>query len=262
MRFVILGGGCYGSFYARQLLRARDAGAVEVDEIVVVDHDPEPRARRELGARPGLRYDRADWRAFLARYLPALSADAPDQLVTPPFTPHLALAWLLDRLRERRPGREWTLEPFRRLPGTPFERQAEGGPLVVSHADWECPVHCIEPATCPATRGPRYWDLDRTVRQLAVALDEGGQPVDGIHLFHCHHVAYGVGAYRAAAVTTAFDQIAGHVEGTARARAARFLIGTISHCHGALHLLVGRPGTLPEAAAHPVSAAPNPHPMR
>ncbi|HEX6938951.1 MAG TPA: hypothetical protein VF158_06025 [Longimicrobiales bacterium] len=251
MRFVILGGGCYGTFYARQLLRAREAGALAVDEIVVVDREREPRARKELEARPGLRFVVADWREYLGRYLAELSADAEDRLVPPPFTPHLALAWLLNRLRATRPDRDWGLEAFRRLPGTPFERQAEGGPLVVSHADWECPVHCIEPARCPATRGTRYWDLDRTVRELAVALDDGGQPVDQLHLFHCHHVAFGVGAYRSAAVRAAHDRIAAHTDGPARARTARFLIGTISHCHGALHLLSSRPGTFPEA--RPVS---------
>lgn len=256
MRFVILGGGCYGSFYARQLLRARDAGAFTVGEIVVVDRNETPRARREIEPTPALRFVKSDWEAFLRPYLASLGADAEDRLVTPPFAPHLALAWLLDRLRAERPEREWILEPFRRFPGTPFEQQAAGGPLLVSHADWECPVHCIEPATCPATRGPRDWDLDRTVRGFEAALQEAGQLVDQLHLFHCHHVTYGVGAYRAAAVREAYEQITGCIEGAARGRAARFLVGTISHCHGALHLLVSRPGTKRVTAASPL---PRPH---
>ena len=253
MRFIVLGGGCYGTFYARQLLRAREAGALDVSEIVVVDHGEEPRARRELHPRPGLRFEVAEWEDFLARYLAELPAAATDRLVPPPFTPHLALAWLLERLRNTRPGREWVLEPFHRFPGTPFERQAEGGPLVVSHADWICPVHCIEPEICPHTKGPRHWDLDRTTRHLATALAEGGQPVDQLHLFHCHHVAYGVGAYRAAAVVEAYEAIAARVDGIRKTESARFLIGTISHCHGALHLLACRSGMESEATplGHP-----------
>lgn len=246
MRFVILGGGCYGSFYARQLLRARDAGAFAIDEVVVVDRNEWPRARREVGPSPALRFVQAEWDDFLRPYLASLDAAAEDRFVPSPFTPHLALAWLLDRFRGERPDREWRLEPFRRFPGTPFERQSAGGPLLVSHADWMCPVHCIEPAVCPATSGPRHWDLDRTVRGLATVLEEAGQPVDQLHLFHCHHVTYGVGAYRAAAVRAAYDQIAECVDGPARDRVARFLVGTISHCHGALHLLESRPGTNPE----------------
>lgn len=244
MRFVVLGGGCYGTFYARQLLRARAAAALEVDEIVVVDREERPRARLELepGAGP-LRFVRAEWDAFLADYLAALESDADDRLITPPFTPHLSVAWLLRRLRESFPTLHWTTEPFRRMPGTPFERQTEGGPLVVSHADWICPVHCIEPATCPATRGPRQWDLDRTVRHLAVALEDGGQAVDQLHLFHCHHIAYGVGGFPAVEIVRAYEAIAGLVGGASPPLRSRFLVGTLSHCHGALHLLTATAGT-------------------
>lgn len=249
MRYVILGGGCYGSFYARQLLRARDAGALAVSEVVVVDHGAGPRALRELPARPGLlRFEEADWREFLDRHLSALPADATDRLVTPPFTPHLAVAWLLDRLRALRPGPDWSLEPFRRFPGTPFEHQAEGGPLLVSHADWVCPVHCIEPDTCPRTRGARYWDLDRTVREFTTALADGGQPVDRLHLFHCHHIAYGVAGYAAAELPAALAAILRDSDRVGAGSAARYLVGTVSHCHGALHLLTRRPGTFHEDA--------------
>ena len=37
---VVVGGGCYGSYYVRQLRRARAAGAVAWDRLLVVDHDP------------------------------------------------------------------------------------------------------------------------------------------------------------------------------------------------------------------------------
>ena len=39
-RIVIVGGGCYGSYYVRQLGRAQRAGAAEWDELIVVDRDP------------------------------------------------------------------------------------------------------------------------------------------------------------------------------------------------------------------------------
>lgn len=236
MRYIVLGGGCYGTFYARQLLRARDAGALAVDEIVVVDRNAAPRARLELGEAPPLRFEATTWEAFVADYFAKLPPDADDRLVPPPFTPHLALAWLLDRARDARPRLEWTLEPFRALPAIPFAQQAEGGPLVVSHADWICPVHCIEPATCPKTRGPRHWDMDRTARELAQELDARGQPVDQVHLFHCRHEAYGVGAYPSALVPAALRSILGYVDEGGEG-GGRFLVGTISHCHGALHLL-------------------------
>lgn len=233
MAFLVLGGGCYGTFYARQLLRARDAGALDGVEVVVVDRNEEPPAKTDLPPDPSLRFVVREWDAFLDARLEDLAGDAEDRIVPSPFTPHLALSWLLRHLPEDRPELAWTLEPFARHPGTPWQLQREGGPLLVSHADWTCPVHCIEPATCPHTGGPRHWDLDRTVRDFAVALDDGGQAVAGLHLFHCHHVTHGVGAYPAREIVRARREMAvGAVPGS------RYLVGTISHCHGALHLLI------------------------
>ena len=37
---IIVGGGCYGSYYVTQLARARTAGALTYDRVLVVDHDP------------------------------------------------------------------------------------------------------------------------------------------------------------------------------------------------------------------------------
>jgi tRNA A37 threonylcarbamoyladenosine dehydratase len=36
---IVIGGGCYGTYYVRQLQRAARAGALEAREIVVVDRD-------------------------------------------------------------------------------------------------------------------------------------------------------------------------------------------------------------------------------
>ncbi len=275
MRFFIMGGGCYGTFYARQLLRARAAGALRVDEIGVVDSAPEPAALTRLRPTPLLRHYRERWDDFLDRTLsgrdgrrsgddgaPASVAsagdgapsDPDDILVTPPFTPHLALAWLLRNLTGRVAGREWRLEPFASLPATPFRHQAPGGPLLLSHADWICPVNCIEPARCPRIRGPRDWDMDRTARELAGALRAAGQPVHVVELFHCHHVAYGVGGYPLARLPAAADAIG---RAAARPGGMRALVGTISHCHGALNLLTASTGMEREAGCMTSPANPD-----
>ena len=237
-RFVIFGGGCYGSFYARQLIRAADAG-IDVGEIIVVDHNEDPPAKSL--SSPLLRFVAADWDSFCDSYFGALDEDNPDQIVPPPFTPHLALRWLLRRLPDDRPDLKWGLEPLRRMPGTPYQHQSEGGPLTLSHADWICPVHCVEPATCPVTRGHRYWDLANTVRLWAGALEGGGQEVAQVHLFQCLHYTHGVGTYPAAQVAAARRAMAAvrSEPGTP----ARFLVGTVSRCHGAIHLLTAVAGT-------------------
>src|SRR5579871_5609544 len=45
---VIVGGGCYGSFYLRQLTRARSAGALNWERVIVVDRDPHCAVTRTL----------------------------------------------------------------------------------------------------------------------------------------------------------------------------------------------------------------------
>src|SRR5215210_128458 len=43
---VVVGGGCYGSYYVRQLSRAAEAGALTWERLVVVDRDPNCRVAR------------------------------------------------------------------------------------------------------------------------------------------------------------------------------------------------------------------------
>ena len=46
---VVVGGGCYGTFYAGQLAKAKERGKARFRRVVVVDRDPACRARVELG---------------------------------------------------------------------------------------------------------------------------------------------------------------------------------------------------------------------
>ena len=239
MRFVIFGGGCYGSFYARQLLRAQAAGAASVSEIVIVDRNREPPAHRALQS-PLLRFVEQDWDGFCDSYFGTLPVAADDQIVPPPFTPHLALAWLLRRLRAELPRLQWSTEPLRTLPGTPFQQQSAEGTATLSHADWLCPVHCIEPSICPKTRALRDWDMAETVAVWRDALMEAGQPIAQVHLFQCLHYTHGVGTYPAAKVIGALREVSSEASSGG---GTRYLIGTISRCHGAVHLLRAQAGT-------------------
>ena len=85
MRFVIIGGGCYGTFYSRQLLRAADAGAIVQPEIVAVDHNSAPRIAHEL-SDPRISVQHAAWDDFFDDYFSGLAADSDDRIVPPPFT--------------------------------------------------------------------------------------------------------------------------------------------------------------------------------
>jgi hypothetical protein len=59
--------------------------------------------------------------------------------------------------------------------------------------------------------------------------------VEGPFIFHCAHRAYGVGMLDVRDILAADRAIA---ERGAAAGAAAFLVGTASHCHGALRRIV------------------------
>ena len=231
---VIVGGGCYGSFYASQLLKARDRGRAEFRRIVVVDQDPACRARRTIPPVPGLEFVTREWRAYFEEYLGTAVPGAGDHIVPSPHMPHLMFEWVLQRARTRWPARRVEVAPVPGAMRTPYDRAAADQTRYVSYADWICPAHCVEPATCPATGGPRDWEMSRAVESLARELRAAGTDVAGPALFICKHHVFGVGTFAVDAVL-AGDQVV--AEAGASGKEAFVLVGTISSCHGALNLL-------------------------
>jgi len=226
-----VGGGCYGTFYASQLAKAKARGKVDFRTVIVVDRDPECRARRELGDAPDRRFVTQDWTPFFDGFF-AHAAD--DYIVPSPHMPHLMFEWLLGRARRRWPERTITVEPVPGDIGTPYDRTAQDATRYVSFADWICPTHCIEPALCPAIGAPRTWEMGDAVRELADRLRREGRPVAGPALFVCKHHVFGVGTFAADAVLAGDRLVA---EAGASGEPAAVLVGTISSCHGAVNLL-------------------------
>lgn len=233
-RIVVIGGGCYGRWYTQQLTRAMARGALAASAIIVVDRDPDCLVAQlanagTYGTAP-VRVLEATWeeylRAWLAEGAEALATDA---MVPSPLMPHLCLDWLLHRAETRWPNRQVTVEPLVSPPPTPWERGAPDGRHYVSFATWTCPVNCIEPRTCPATRGPRDWTMPDAMQRYARAEPSLGRSV----IFHCAHRTYGVGMIDAAAIAQADQQVADW----GNAGPCRVLVGTVSHCHGALGTL-------------------------
>lgn len=233
-RIVVIGGGCYGSWYAQQLTRAITRGALTVREIVVVDRDPDcqvaVRWRAGAYAPAPLRVVMSAWDTFLAEWLAeGPEALAHDAMVPSPLMPHLCLDWLVARAQARWPARAVAVRPLSTTPPTPWQRAAPDGRHYVSFATWMCPVNCIEPAKCPATRTERDWSLPPTLDAF-VAADPG---IDGAVIFPCVHRTFGVGMIDAAPIADADRRVAAW--GTSGP--CRVLVGTVSHCHGALGVL-------------------------
>lgn len=226
---VVVGGGCYGSYYVRQLLRAREAGALKWRRVVVVDRDP----ACLVAGTPGVDVVTAEWGAFFRAYLADGEALDKDAIVPSPLMPHLFFEWIRDRARERWPGRRVTAERFEPTElNVPWQRTGEDGTHYVSFATWMCPVNCIEPAKCPHTKGPRDWSMPVAVESY-LAGPGRREGLSGPVIFHCTHRAYGVGMIDTADLLAADATVT--AAGTARA--ARVVVGTVSHCHGALSVL-------------------------
>src|SRR5436309_5792690 len=96
---VVVGGGCYGGYFVRQLRRAAMAGKVSWKGITVVDHD-ENCAITRSGESPidtvspdGVRTVVREWREFFRDYLGRAAEDpsqvAGDAIVPSPLMPHL-----------------------------------------------------------------------------------------------------------------------------------------------------------------------------
>ncbi len=236
---VVVGGGCYGSYYVRQLTRAAAAGALTCDRVLVIDREPGCQVASAVtaGGPVVIELLTAEWGEFFAAYLAAGAAGpetaARDGIVPSPLMPHLLYDWLLARARERWPQRAVRTVPLPEPPPTPWTRGVPDGTHYVSFATWMCPINCVEPALCPHTRGPRSWSMATAVPAYAAAESAQGRETLGPVLFHCTHRTYGVGMIDTRDVLAA-DRF---VAEAAAAGEARVLVGTVSHCHGALNLM-------------------------
>ena len=240
----IVGGGCYGSYYLRQLHRARRAGAIAWERLVVVDHGSDCDVARAMRAGSDDRCEvaAAEWDDYFDATLGDAAARAVrqplprDAIVPSPLMPHLALSWLERRARARFGAAAVARLPLTVPPPTPWQRAGSDGTHYASYATWTCPVNCIEPVRCPATRGHRAWSMPDAM-QLYVRSLPDGERLLGPLVFHCSHRAYGVGMIDVDTIVAADRFVTEHA---ARGH-AEFLVATVSHCHGALgRLAVGR----------------------
>ena len=222
---VVIGGGCYGCYHTRQLLKAMRSGRLMGRRLLVVDRDPGCAAAREFAGAPEVSVITEEWGTFLRTWLGSAEArsDAA-HLVPAPFAPHLLWEWLAEELaaRAEEPPRDWDL---------PFERPGGPGRLFLSAAAWTCPATCVEPAHCPALHAPRDWDLADLIEERAARL--GYRPA----VFRCLPLASGVGSVRVAEVLAARDRL--------RGSDAPVLVATSSRCHAAVGAL--RPEPAPTA---------------
>lgn len=235
---VVVGGGCYGTFYATQLAKAKARGKADYRKVIVVDRDPDCRARRELPEGPDRAFVTGEWDAFFDHFLfatsPGPSDAARDHIVPSPHMSHLMFEWVVRRTQARFPRRALAVVAVPGSLATPYDRTAGDHTRYVSFADWVCPTHCIEPAICPAIGAPRTWEMPDAVRGLAERMRRAGDAVSGPALFVCRHHVFGVGTFTVDTVLEGERIVA---DTARRPEGGLVLVATVSACHGAVNLL-------------------------
>ena len=223
---VVVGGGCYGAYYLRQLRRAREHGALRWTRVLMVDRDPACAVASDMraGNGPDVELRVAEWDVFFEEWL-ATEAAVGDAIVPSPLMPHLFLHWLEQRAKRRWPERTVRRSSPAEQQGIPWQRTGADGTRYLSFAEWTCPVNCVEPRTCPHTRGARDWSMPVTLQRAGA----------GTAIFHCVHRAFGVGMIDAREILRAGELLDGLGD---RGDSVRLRVGTVSHCHGALGELV------------------------
>jgi hypothetical protein len=233
LNFIIVGGGCFGTFYVRQLLRGADR--LGLHAVHIVDKDPECRAAREFASLndPRLQFHISDWTDFLIGYFQEALAryergeEVRDHYVPPTFAPHILLEIFLEIAGREDSSLVFDKKPFKETVGTPVDIALPAGTRALSFATWTCPAACIEPPTCPHTRGAKDWDMKEYLLGK----------FDSIHIFQCRHYAMGVGTIPVVKILEEYVKFREVVSVPGTHLAA---MATVSSCHGLIGLVEAR----------------------
>ena len=241
MNFIILGGGCFGTFYARQLLRAKNLSFEKIIIVDIKDSQNPCQAFQELGDGGGrIQHVTSDWKDFFYPYLNQKINEASqghaidDHYIPPTFAPHVLMEAFLSILQKRTPKVLIGPEPM--IAGkiqTPFEMALPQGNLALSFATWTCPATCIEPPTCPVTKGPKDWDMKKKIIETVHA--------DHVSIFQCRHLAMGVGTIPVAEIVSDYINFEKKVSQPGEYHVA---MGSVSSCHGLIGSAVIRNGNI------------------
>lgn len=199
MKFIIIGGGCYGIYHSGQLYKAIQKGKLPADsELIIVDRNAKPPAMAVHGDKPNFRFVQSDWQTYLQDFFGNIARfdykrDGEEiQIVPAPFAPHLMFDWLQQAVTNRLRQLDinnilLSREGFDYQMNLPFESTDPSGNHYISRAGWTCPTACIEPHLCPAVKNVRDWDLANDVssfvaRQSVLASESAAAKLQAANL--------------------------------------------------------------------------------
>lgn len=240
MRYLIAGGGEFGTRYLRKLHIAHRRKGYPVESIVVIDQDSECKASKYIPRIPMAHLRVANLLQFGEVVWQHKDEWRDSTWIPAPIAPHLIARWIKDRIEtecgvELKPLRS----PWSKFP-LPFARSLDDGRILLSHAPGLCPVGCTEPANCAITGGRRWWEMKDTIAQLVSSLPSQDALLHTAILYGEHHYgtdAHGVGGIPMRLIYEEADRLVD----IARSGQGRVGIATISSCHGVLSLFEIRP---------------------
>ncbi len=223
---IVIGGGCYGSFQTRRLLKAIDAGRIDAGaKIMVIDRNESPPARAEFAGNDRVTLVKSDWSSYLTGYFLEYEHGSGGHLIPAHIAPHLLFEVCSNFLRARG-GYAVEFVPVTTTFGLPFEKES-GKTRYISAAAWLCPFSCIEPSVCPAIKAERNWDLSALVPERA------GSSADITLVFKTTHFAWGVSSISSDSIFESCSLLLSRVR-TSDRDSFTAVIATTSNCHGAV----------------------------
>lgn len=228
MKYVIAGGGSFGSHYLQKLTDSIRSRSLAIDEIVVVDRDPLCAASELIPTVDNTCLQVTGWRDFGRSIWEDRAAWNDSVWVPAPIAPHILASWLLDRLLVDCHVGAIRSREIMELPNIPYAKTLLDGRVLLSHAPGTCPVGCIEPQVCAITEQHRTWEMRQTIERLS------GCP-KAVAMFFCkHHCDAGehdVGGIRFDTIFAEYDRICNCVKNGE----PRIGVATFSSCHGVLN---------------------------
>jgi hypothetical protein len=234
MQVIIIGGGCFGTFYTRQLLTARSEGKIAFESLNIIDKNKDCQMTREI-QDPEAQVSAMDWKAYLRGYA-AQYFDQPDLkfrediFIPSHWAPHLLWDMLIVHIQQETTLPDIEVKKIKVTDKiqTPYEMILENGDDAVSFATWACPPHCIEPKKCPHTKEDRDWEMGDSLKQFFQ--DRG----EDYYSFFCRHLANGVAGIPMSDIHDEYLRLKAAVK---KNKLLRVAIATHSSCHGLLSLV-------------------------
>lgn len=225
--FHVVGGGCFGSQYSSWLLRAHKLGWLDFEKIRIVDHDPRCAWAKVKGDQEKVQLVCADWVDYFADLLGQAGdpARALDHWVPAPLSPHILFEGFIKAAGRLWPELAWARTKFDEGAGTPVQIPLDNGSLAVSFAQWQCPVNCIEPKTCPAIHRNRDWDMKE---QLETLFNKNPATLSS-HVLQCQHLIHGVGTIPLQEIFKEFNSFCERLK---KRKSLDLRVATVSGCHG------------------------------